>query len=68
MSRGGGGGGGGEGGGGDNCFYIAAIQTSETQIRSKVMPPPNTNPMELDDVRIHVSNPFRRLSILYLLP
>ena len=47
----------------DNCFYIATMQTGERRIRSKAMPPPNTNPMELDHVRVHVSNPFSRLSI-----
>ena len=39
------------------------MQTGETRIRSKAMPPPNTNPMELDHVRVHVSNPFSRLSM-----
>ena len=45
-----------------NCLYIATMQTSEMQIRLKAMPPPNTNPIELDHVRVHVSNPFSRLS------
>ena len=40
------------------------MQTGETRIRSKAMPPPNTNPMELDHVRVHVSNPFSRLSMV----
>ena len=40
------------------------MQTGETRIRSKAMPPPNTNPMELDHVRVHVSNPFSRLSMI----
>ena len=48
----------------DNCFYIATMQTSETRIRSKAIPPPNTNPMELDHMRIHVSNPFSRLPMV----
>ena len=38
------------------------MQTSEMQIRLKAIPPPNTNPIELDHVRVHVSNPFSRLS------
>ena len=37
------------------------MQTGETRIRSKAMPPPNTNPMELDHMRVHVSN----LSFIY---
>ena len=48
----------------DNCFYIATMQTGETRIRSKAMPPPNTNPMELDHVCVQVSNPFSRLSMV----
>jgi hypothetical protein len=48
----------------DNRSCIEAMQTGETRIKPKAELPPNTNPMELDHVRLRISNPSFRLSVV----